>query len=259
MANRMIKDSIRVSKSVNSLTDFQFRFWLYLITFVDDFGRGTADPELLKGLCFPRRKGITEDQITDTLGILASKGMISLYEVEGEPYFYFPKWSDHQRIQTKVSKYPEPPKEPVIPVTTPSPTVSHGESPSPTVSQRLETETETNKNYKENINTRARTRESSPTNDAFEIFWDTYPKKTGDIRLTYQEYLFAIEETKPEVLLEALKKQVEAADEDDLKYFHSADKWLRNREWKKPVTRSKKKNERRPFEPTQFDDQGGLK
>lgn len=251
MPNRMIKDSIRISKSVNSLTDFQFRFWLYLITFVDDFGRGTADPELLKGLCFTLRKGITEDQITETLGILASKGMISLYEVDGESYFYFPKWSDHQRIQTKVSKYPEPPKEPVISAIPPSSTVSHGESPSSTVSQRLEEET--NKNYKENFKENINARAKNPTQDSFDQFWDEFPKKSGDIRQAYQEYLLAIEDAKPEELLEALRKQVEAADEDDLKYFHGAAVWLRNREWKKPVAASKKKPVRK-FEPTVFED-----
>lgn len=119
MPNRMIKDTIRTSRSVNNLTDFQFRVWLYLITYVDDYGRGSADPELLKGLVFPRRKGITEQQLADALAHLANTGMIIFYEVDGESYFYFPKWADHQRIQTKKSKYPDPPKS----------TVSHRESP----------------------------------------------------------------------------------------------------------------------------------
>ena len=56
---RMLKASIRTSKTVNSLSDFQFRLWAYLITYVDDFGRGSADPEILKGLVFPRRKSVT--------------------------------------------------------------------------------------------------------------------------------------------------------------------------------------------------------
>ncbi|MBQ7825187.1 MAG: hypothetical protein IJ337_02390 [Clostridia bacterium] len=48
MPNRVIKESIRTSKGVNSLSAFQFRLWVYLITYVDDYGRGSADPELLK-------------------------------------------------------------------------------------------------------------------------------------------------------------------------------------------------------------------
>ena len=107
---RMLKETIRTSKTVNSLSDFQFRVWAYLITYVDDFGRGSADPELLKGIVFPRRKGITEAQLENALTVLANTGMITLYEVDGESYFYFPKWGEHQRIRNKWSKFPEPPQ-----------------------------------------------------------------------------------------------------------------------------------------------------
>lgn len=124
MPNRIIKDSIRTSKTVNAMTDFQFRLWVYLITYVDDYGRGSADPELLKGFVFPRRKGVTESTIEKALLDLANTGSVLLYDVDGEPYFCFPNWSDHQRIQTKKSKYPAPDNEKSRLVT-----VSHGESP----------------------------------------------------------------------------------------------------------------------------------
>ena len=114
MPNRIIKESIRTSKSINNLSDFQFRVWLYLITYVDDYGRGSADPELLKGLVFPRRKGITELQIAKALSELANTGIINLYEVDGESYLCFPTWEKHQRIQTKKSKYPAPQESTVI-------------------------------------------------------------------------------------------------------------------------------------------------
>jgi len=125
MPNRIIKESIRTSKSVNALSDFEFRLWLYLITYVDDFGRGSADPEIIKGFVFPKRKGVTESQIEKTLSALANTGMIVLYEVDGDSFFYFPNWASHQRIQTKVSKFPDPEENSI----SPSSTVSHGESP----------------------------------------------------------------------------------------------------------------------------------
>lgn len=108
MPNRVIKDTIRTSKSVNALSDFEFRFWTYLITYVDDYGRGSADPELLKGFVFPRRKSVTEQQISRVLDDLATVGMITLYEVDGESFLCFPNWDKHQRIQTKRSKFPAP-------------------------------------------------------------------------------------------------------------------------------------------------------
>lgn len=134
MPNRVIKETIRTSKSVNALSDFEFRLWMYLITYVDDHGRGSADAELLKGLVFPRRKGVTEKQIQTALDSLANTGMVILYEYDGEPYFYFPNWDKHQRIQNKHSKFPDPPEESL----SPSLTVSHRESPlesNPTIIQ----------------------------------------------------------------------------------------------------------------------------
>ena len=103
MPNRIIKDSIRTSKSINAMSDFQFRLWAYLITYVDDYGRGSADPELLKGFVFPRRKGVTEGTISKTLAELATIGSVILYEVDGEPYLCFPNWSEHQTVRNKVS------------------------------------------------------------------------------------------------------------------------------------------------------------
>lgn len=136
MPNRIIKESIRTSKSVNALTDFQFRVWLYLITYVDDYGCGSADAEILKGFVFPRRKGITESQIQKAIDDLASMGIIHLYNVDGESYLCFPNWDKHQRIQAKKRKFPEPPKDIKeesdggINGMSRYVTVSHGESPS---------------------------------------------------------------------------------------------------------------------------------
>ena len=108
MPNRIIKETICTSKSINALSDFQFRFWAYLLTYVDDYGRGSADPELLKGFVFPRRKGVTEGTIQKTLAELATIGSVILYEVDGEPYLCFPNWSEHQSVRNKVSKFPAP-------------------------------------------------------------------------------------------------------------------------------------------------------
>ena len=138
LPNRIIKDSIRTSKSINSLTDFQFRLWVYLITYVDDYGRGSAEPDLIKGFVFPRRNRVTESDIKKTLAELAGMGCINLYNVDGESYFYFPNWGEHQRIQTKRSKFPEPTSETHFPR---NPTVNHGE-PRPESESESESESE---------------------------------------------------------------------------------------------------------------------
>ena len=129
MPNRIIKESIRTSKTVNAMTDFQFRLWAYLITYVDDFGCGSADPEILKGFVFPRRKRVTESDIKNALAELAGMGCILLYDVDGESYFCFPTWGDHQRIQAKTHRFPAPPAE----VLQQNKTVAHGDSRNVTV------------------------------------------------------------------------------------------------------------------------------
>ena len=110
MPNRILKESIRTSKKVNAMTDFQFRLWAYLITYVDDFGRGSAEPDVLKGFVFPRRKSVTEANIKAALSDLACMGLIHLYEIDGDSYLCFPNWEKHQSIRAAKSKYPAPPE-----------------------------------------------------------------------------------------------------------------------------------------------------
>lgn len=108
MPNRIIKESIHTSESVNAMTDFQFRLWVSLITYVDDYGRGDARPAVIKGSCFPLRERVTVKDISDALSKLAGIGCIVLYEVDGKSYLCFPQWESHQTIRNKHSKYPAP-------------------------------------------------------------------------------------------------------------------------------------------------------
>lgn len=136
MPNRIIKESIHGSEKLNSLSDFQYRLWVGLITYVDDYGRGDARPAIIKGTVFPLRDRLTVKSIQDALLALANAGCVNLYEVDGKPYLYFPNWEAHQRIQTKKSRFPAPRDS----------TVSHGDSP-----PESESESEYESNTKENI------------------------------------------------------------------------------------------------------------
>lgn len=108
MPNRMIKDSMLSSDKIASLSDFEFRLWIGLILCVDDAGRGDARPAIIKGRVFPLRERVTMRDIEDALHGLAAKGCISLYEVGGKSYFWFPTWAAHQRIRDVRPKYPGP-------------------------------------------------------------------------------------------------------------------------------------------------------
>lgn len=138
MPNRIIKESICTSEKLNQLSDFHFRLWVSLITYVDDYGRGDARPAIIKGRCFPLRDRVTTKDIDAGLHALAGIGCINLYNVGGGSYLCFPGWGRHQRIQQKHSKYPAPENDSEqrenaentnLKNFSPYVTVTHGESP----------------------------------------------------------------------------------------------------------------------------------
>lgn len=108
MPNRIIKESIRTSDTVAEMTDFQFRLWVGLIVSADDYGRGDARSEILKGQIFPLRKKVKEKDIESALNGLAALGCVELYTVNGKPYYSFPTWGAHQRIRNSIQKFPSP-------------------------------------------------------------------------------------------------------------------------------------------------------
>lgn len=110
MPDRIIKESILTSEDVNKMTDFQFRVWVSLITYVDDCGRGDARPAVIKGKCFPLRDRMTFADIDAALEALAGIGCVCLYEVDGKPYLCFPTWESHQNVRETHSKFPPPAK-----------------------------------------------------------------------------------------------------------------------------------------------------
>ena len=107
MPNRIIKDSISKSEKISGLTDFQFRLWVHLITYVDDYGRGDARPAIIRGRAFPLHS-VTDKQIIEALSKLETVDMIYLYTVGGKPYLQLKTWGDHQQIRATKSKYPKP-------------------------------------------------------------------------------------------------------------------------------------------------------
>ena len=108
MPDRIIKESICTSDTLNQLSDFEERFWNRLIVNCDDYGRFDARVAILKGRLFPLMDGKTLKNITDALQTLASVGLVKLYEVDGKPFLQVVTWEKHQRVRAKRSKFPPP-------------------------------------------------------------------------------------------------------------------------------------------------------
>jgi len=108
LPNRIIKESFRFSEKINRLTDFQFRLWVSLITYVDDYGRGDARPAIIRGACFPLRERLSNADLDAALNALAGTGCVELYQVDGRPYLCFPNWQSHQRVRNSRQIFPSP-------------------------------------------------------------------------------------------------------------------------------------------------------
>ena len=107
MPNRIIKESICTSDTIDQLTWFEEVFFYRLIVNCDDYGRFDARLPILKARLFPL-KSVTEKQISDALNKLSTVGIVTMYEHDGRPYLQLVTWDKHQQIRAKKSKYPAP-------------------------------------------------------------------------------------------------------------------------------------------------------
>lgn len=108
MPNRIIKESICTSDSIQQLNWLQEVLFYRLIVNCDDYGRMDARPAILKGRLFPLKSGLTESQIEEALNSLSMAGIVLFYSYDGKPYLQLVNWAKHQKIRNKKSKYPSP-------------------------------------------------------------------------------------------------------------------------------------------------------
>lgn len=110
MPNRILKESIWRSESLNQCSMEAQHFFLRMIPYPDDFGRFDARLPIIRATLYPLRYGeITERKIESWMNELAAAGMVRLYAVGAVTYGYFVNWDLHQQQRTKKSKYPDPP------------------------------------------------------------------------------------------------------------------------------------------------------
>lgn len=105
MPNRIIKESICRSDSIDSLSWFEEVLFYRLIVSCDDYGRFDGRPAIIKGSCFPL-KDVTNKDIKKALDKLSAVGLVRGYEVQGRPFLQLATWEQHQQVRAKKSKYP---------------------------------------------------------------------------------------------------------------------------------------------------------
>lgn len=107
----MISPEFFTSHAINSLRiDTAMTFagvWCY----ADDYGRGEDDVDLIKAAVWPRRREQSVKRVQDHLDVLAERGLICRYEVNGFLLLHCPSWSEHQKLNR-----PTPSRIPPCPI-----------------------------------------------------------------------------------------------------------------------------------------------
>lgn len=108
MPTRMVREGILTSERVNALSTNAELFYRRLMNVVDDFGRYSANPTLLRASCYPLKlDSVKEDSISKHLAECVGARLIVLYTVEGKSYLELVDF--RQQVRAKESRYPAQP------------------------------------------------------------------------------------------------------------------------------------------------------
>jgi hypothetical protein len=232
MPNRIIKESICTSDTIDKLSWFEEVFFYRLIVNCDDYGRFDARVSILKARLFPL-KSVTEKEIVNALRKLVEVGIALVYEVAGRPYVQLVTWANHQTIRNKRSKYPSyedslktsesncKQMNANVPVIQSNPIQSESESESNSISLKTACA--------------AIDIDTLDPKEAFEIFWKEYPRKVSKEK---SRQWFAKNKPNRELLdkiLASLKKHKLTRQWQDPQYIPHPITWLNQKRWEDEV------------------------
>ncbi len=107
MPNRILKESICTSDTIDQLNAEEEVFFYRLLVQCDDYGRADARAAILRAKCYPLRiEAVNESKIIELLASLERAGLVIVYSSNGRQLIQIVKWENHQTIRNKRSKYP---------------------------------------------------------------------------------------------------------------------------------------------------------
>lgn len=107
MPNRILKESICTSPTVDQLSEKAENLFYRLIVNMDDYGRLDGRIVIVLTRCYPLRiKILTELELINLLIELSNAKLITIYTKDNEPFIQMCTWDKHQQIRAKKSKYP---------------------------------------------------------------------------------------------------------------------------------------------------------
>jgi len=109
MPNRYIREAAIESEGINSLSWIGEVFFRRLLNRVDDFGRYSANPALIRARLFPLQLAkVREAEISRLLAQCEKAGLLFAYSVNSKAYLIINRW---EKGRAKRSVYPEPPPD----------------------------------------------------------------------------------------------------------------------------------------------------
>lgn len=94
---RSIKPELRTSITVSQWPREVRYFFVLMLGYLDDYGRGVDDELLIASDCFPRDRDVTPERVDAWLELIADSGPLCRYEVDGRQYLHAPNWHEHQK------------------------------------------------------------------------------------------------------------------------------------------------------------------
>jgi len=108
--NRIIRESICNSPSLEQLSPGAEVLFYRLLTRADDFGLFEADPLVVLGGCFPLRIGkLKPREVAAWLAELDGAEIVLHYRTNGRTYGQFINFNKYNRLRSKNPKHPLPP------------------------------------------------------------------------------------------------------------------------------------------------------
>ena len=222
MPNRIIKESICASDTIDGLSWFEEVLFYRLMVNVDDYGRFDARTAILKARLFPLKSSVTEKQIEQAIVRMNETGILIAYTVSGKPYLQLSTWAKHQSIRNKRSKYPSADERDDEPLESNCNQLQSTASKCP----RNPIQSESNPNP--NPNPTPAQQES-----AFGAFWTAYPNKKAKSAALKAFSKLKLDTALLAEMLKAIEVQKQSAQwqKDSGQFIPMPSTWLNQRRW----------------------------
>ena len=106
MPNRIIKESICTSETIDGLSWFDEVVFYRLIVNCDDYGRFDGRIQVIKSRLFPLKTVVTEKALSESIHRLSTVGLVKPYIFDGKLILQLTTWDRHQNVRNHKSKYP---------------------------------------------------------------------------------------------------------------------------------------------------------